>query len=409
MAQFQNGQPHRVAHFLTQPAERGHFNRALVLCALALLIALSSLVPDFVPELRAERRGMWVVAHTLESRESIDECLRFAQSLRITDLIVQVRSRGDAYYETSLAPRAEILKSQPQFDPLAYVLKQAGRSGIRVHAWMNVYLLWSNPRAPSDRSHPIIRNASWLSQSAQTPRRNTGMDMVRELRGRNLEGAYISPAHPAARRYLLEIIGEVLRKYRVHGLHLDYIRYAHEDYGFEEPMQLAFQRQFGVTPSALMWDSQGVISKYGQSHFQRLVSAWEQFRCQQITDLVSSVRTLVQRQNPAPLLSMAVRPETKEARIRFGQDWGHWANTGLLDKVLPMNYTPDDQLFIDRTRTMLQDVPRQMLWMGVATYNQTGSSAAAKILQMRTLGLSDYVLFSYSSSRAYPQLLQMLR
>jgi hypothetical protein len=77
--------------------------------------------------------------------------------------------------------------------------------------------------------------------------------------------------------------------------------------------------------------------------------------------------------------------------------------------ALPMNYTTELDLFMDRVKSLMRQVDRKKLWMGVATYNQTGRDAALKILQMRTLGLSDYVLFSYDSAQAYPELVTLLK
>ena len=70
----------------------------------------------------------------------------------ITDLFVQVRGRGDAYYESSIVPAAlplrDAWKRHGRYDPLEDVLESAHARGIRVHAWMNVYLVQSGSDVP---------------------------------------------------------------------------------------------------------------------------------------------------------------------------------------------------------------------------------------------------------------------
>src|SRR5262249_2305252 len=67
-----------------------------------------------------ETRALWVVRTTMASPESVRELVRRAKENGFTDLIVQVRGRGDAYYESSLEPRAAALTQQPsKLAPLA--------------------------------------------------------------------------------------------------------------------------------------------------------------------------------------------------------------------------------------------------------------------------------------------------
>ncbi len=85
--------------------------------------------------------------------------VRTARDHGFNTLLVQVRGRGDAYFTSSLEPRAAELQRQPaSFDPLATVLAEAHEAGLRVHAWVNVNLVSSAadlPSAPSTSSTGI--------------------------------------------------------------------------------------------------------------------------------------------------------------------------------------------------------------------------------------------------------------
>src|SRR5262249_19443365 len=94
--------------------------------------------PTPKPEARETRetRALWVVRTTMAAPESVRSLVQRAKETGFTDLIVQVRGRGDAYYDSSIEPRAEALTQQPVgFDPLALTIEEAHRHGIKVHAW----------------------------------------------------------------------------------------------------------------------------------------------------------------------------------------------------------------------------------------------------------------------------------
>src|SRR5262249_43833655 len=97
----------------------------------ALTAAPPSPAPKPGTEAR-ETRALWVVRTTMASPESVRELVRRAKEYGFTDLIVQVRGRGDAYYESSIEPRAEALTQQPaRFDPLALTIEEAPRHRIK--------------------------------------------------------------------------------------------------------------------------------------------------------------------------------------------------------------------------------------------------------------------------------------
>ena len=106
---------------------------------------------------RPEARGMWVVRSSIASPEKIRNVVDTAKRFGYNILFVQVRGRADAYYNSTLEPRAEELSSQPaSFDPLATIIQLAHAQGIQVHAWVNTDLVWSSAKKPlSDRKSVV--------------------------------------------------------------------------------------------------------------------------------------------------------------------------------------------------------------------------------------------------------------
>src|SRR5262245_44333143 len=63
-------------------------------------------------------RALWVLRTSLVSPESITTLVRSAKDNGFNTLLVQVRSRGDAYYESTLEPRAvDLVRTPTRFDP----------------------------------------------------------------------------------------------------------------------------------------------------------------------------------------------------------------------------------------------------------------------------------------------------
>ena len=103
-----------------------------------------------------ENRALWVVRDHMVSREKIDEVLNFAIDNNYNHLFVQIRGRGDAYYKSSLVPRSHLV--QITFDPLEYIVKKAKSEEIKIHAWINVFYLWSSPQTPSQDGHILLNH-----------------------------------------------------------------------------------------------------------------------------------------------------------------------------------------------------------------------------------------------------------
>ena len=65
--------------------------------------------------------------------------------LNMNCLFFQVRPAGDAFYISDIEPWSVYLTGQqgrapdPLWDPLAFVVDQAHRRGIQLHAWINPY------------------------------------------------------------------------------------------------------------------------------------------------------------------------------------------------------------------------------------------------------------------------------
>ena len=147
------------------------------------------------------------------------------QKYHLNAIFVQVRGRGDAWYNSPYEPRAEMLAGQPkEFDPLEQMVREGHAAGLQVHAWMNTFLTWSGARAPVSPQHLWNAHRDWFACDRKGHCSPRGNDQC--------EGAFLQPSNPAVQQHLLHVYTDVATRYDVDGIHFDYCRYANSDYDF---------------------------------------------------------------------------------------------------------------------------------------------------------------------------------
>jgi uncharacterized lipoprotein YddW (UPF0748 family) len=145
--------------------------------------------------------------------DSIRAVVARAEATGFNTLLVQVRGRGDAWYASSLEPRAIQLERIPlAFDPLALLLEEAQGRGLKVHAWVNLQLVASPFLPPVDPSHLFHAHPEWLAYpralAEQALRRDPRDPALRaalvawsQENSEQVEGIYVSPVNTEARAH----------------------------------------------------------------------------------------------------------------------------------------------------------------------------------------------------------------
>lgn len=338
-----------------------------------------------------EMRGLWVVRDSLASPAAIRQVIDNAAAHHFNALFVQVRGRGDAYYQSALEPRAEELAGQPRrFDPLAEILRLAHARGLQVHAWMNTCLVWSKGRQPYSHAHVVNQHPDWLSRDAH------GRYSLRETN--DCEGAFLTPANLAARQHIHDVFLDVARRYDVDGIHFDYVRFPNSSYDYSDAALVRFKiaLQNSLTPARI-----AAFARRGRH--DRLVyphafpSQWQTFRRQQVTEMVASISHDIKALKPWVIISAAVFPNQSEARTLKGQDWPLWLQQGYLDAACPMAYAASTPQVAAQMAAAVATARRagRFAYAGLGAWHIPAASTIAKIGVARALGAQGTVLFSY--------------
>ena len=338
-----------------------------------------------------EDRYLWVVRNTLTNQVSIDQMIQFATLNRFNHILVQVRGRGDAYYTSEFVPKSHLIQNK-SFDPLAYLIPKAKENGIKVHAWLNTYLLWSSRVKPVQKNHLFYTNMEWLDQNKRGEI-NISHELKKLNGGKNgNEGLYLSPNHPKVNPYLISVFKELIENYELDGLHLDYIRYHDSEYGQNPDAIAQYRKENGLKVLQLSTSAPDPMTaaKAGQ---------WSDSRRKAVTELVRDTKSLIDVIRPNLILSAAVKPNLYQARDRYYQEWDVWLAAGYLDKAVVMNYTKILKDFAANIDIMYDNLPtkyRKKIVMGIATYNQSARQVVDKVKYTRVTRFKGISFFSYN-------------
>ena len=365
------------------------------------------------PVLRADEpggeggmRALWVVRSTMTSRERVERMIRCARQYGVSDLFVQVRGRADAYYRSAVEPVAEALEDT-SFDPLAYAIQRGHESGLRVHAWVNTFLVWSASGMPRSPAHLVNAHPDW---TAIRPDGRGLWSLTRDEMDRTIvEGVFTAPGNPAVREEFLAVVRDILARYEVDGIHLDYVRYPSAEVGYDFVSRTEFMRQTGVDPAWIVDRPEYISARFGPGALADLERRWQEWRKASVTATVRGVRALVDSAGHGVKLSAAVISDLDAAEGRNRQDWLGWLRDGLIDFAMPMTYTPSVRTFEAQLRRILAQSGGKPVVAGLGVYDQPAYDAARKIRLARSLGVAGVSLFSYDAIETQPSYWQAIR
>jgi uncharacterized lipoprotein YddW (UPF0748 family) len=357
-----------------------------------------------------ETRGLWVLRASLTSEDRIRTMVRTAEAAGFNTLMIQVRGRGEALYRSAVEPRASDLDGQPaDFDPLAVTLDAAHRAGLRVHAWINVNLIASGTTLPRSPQHIVSRHPEWLMvprDLAPTALRTDVHSpaylgqLMRWTRAASdkVEGLYLSPLTAGAQDYTVSVVHDLVARYPLDGLHLDYARYPNDTFDYSASALAAFRaNRLSATSVA---DRQRLDQRVADDPLiwtRMFPEGWIAFRRDRLTALVSRVALDARAVRPGLVVSAAVAPSALEARVTRLQDWPLWASTGTIDVVCPMAYATDLSGFATEVADARASAGATPVWAGIAAYLLPVADASAHVRAARQAGVSGVLVFSYDS------------
>jgi uncharacterized lipoprotein YddW (UPF0748 family) len=278
---------------------------------------MNAALPSRDGDLKMRVRGVWghpafFGPDKLTAVAKIQGTLDSYVQAGINTVIMLVKdTSGHVYFESGIG----VADPAWNWDFFDVFIREAAKRKITVHPWFCVF-------PESGLLGVVRRNPEWLVKS-----------------GRNEMVGVVNPAIPEARKYELSLMLEVVRKYPVDWIHLDYIRFPCEPtepyFGFDVRARDLFKEYSGFDPLALESKDSGNM----------IWNEWLEWNRDQVTQFVRELKEGLKTTGRKVNISAAVFPSADNAKVLIGQDWSGWAAEGLVDMLCPMLYTNHPKFF----------------------------------------------------------------
>ena len=274
---------------------------------LYILIFLSVHITVIAQSPKHETRAVWLTTiggidwpHSYQAESQKNELTKTLDQLQqsgINTILIQTRVRGTTIYPSDIEPWDGCITGTPgrkaAYDPLQLCIDECHQRGMECHAWV-----------------VTIPVGKWNSLGCKQLRQKYPK-LIKHIG----EDGYMDPEQPQTGDYLAKVCQEIVSRYDVDGIHLDYIRYP-------ETWRIKVSRSKGR---------------------------------EYITDIVRKIHRAVKKEKP--WVKMSCSPIGKHddlrryraggwnARTAVCQDAQAWLRDGLMDALFPMMYFKDNQFF----------------------------------------------------------------
>jgi uncharacterized lipoprotein YddW (UPF0748 family) len=363
--------------------------------------------PQPPPGSMTEFRGLWVTRFDWTSLFSvpadparIDEIVDNTAAAGFNVILFQVRGTADALYTPGLEPWSDrltgALGQNPGWDPLARMIDRAHARGIQVHAYINVYPVWTGCDPPPDGTVPrhfyyLLRDAHGVTPGASGDRLNG----LQWNTGDEVDCSSYQRATPASvftDNHLMSVAADIIDRYDVDGLHLDHIRYAGQQASCDPVSEASYGTDcFGYNGGPY---------------------TYEQWQRRQVNGTVGKFYELLASRQRELWLSAAVWPDYDIGYNRYYQDSKAWLQGGYIDSISPMIYPgsgvyncPDDSNWTQadwqaRVADFQATSGGRYVIPGIGTGYCTFDEIVARINAARAIGTAGQALFSYGELAA---------
>lgn len=232
-----------------------------------------------------------------KQKEELRAILDRLQKANINTVLLQTRIRATTIYPSQYEPWDGCLSGfpgkSPGYDALQFAIDECHKRGMEVHAWV-----------------VTIPVGKWNSYGCRQLRKR----FPRLIKRIDQDG-YMDPEATQTGCYLAEMCREIVQRYDVDGIHLDYIRYPET-------------WKFRISKDQARGNITRIVEKIHQA--VKKEKPWVKMSCSPIGKFDDLSR---------------YRSHGWNAYTKVAQDAQAWLKDGLMDELFPMMYFRGDQFF----------------------------------------------------------------
>lgn len=255
-------------------------------------------------------------------QQKVIQMLDTAKAYHMTAIFFQVRTTNDAFYKSKLNPYSKYLTGKegvaPKFDVLDFVIKEAKKRNIEVHAWCNPYRV----SMKIDMSKmEYLETLDDLNFAKKYP------ELVVTDKNRQL---ILNPAKQQVQDFIIESMLEIADNYDVDGIHFDDYFYPYAGLSDDDNDLEDFERR--DDKSQTLGD----------------------FRRSQITNVIKNLNEALKEKHPKlrfgvspfgiwktksnDVLGANVNPKCSQSFDNQYADSYLWVKEGYIDYIIPQIY-----------------------------------------------------------------------
>lgn len=338
--------------------------RQLLVAAL-VAVAAPVFAEGEVPSRPVEIRGIWMDRNSIpKTEQGIRDMIRSYARAGINLVHPEVIFNGYASYKSNVLPQKDLY---PGIDMLGILIDESHKHGIEVHPWVWVFRTGN----VNDKGGILTQHPDWA---------------MKDRHGSVLtdnDSYWLSPCIRGVRRMLLDAYVEMVRRYPVDGVELDYVRYPSTNHGYEPACREKYQARHGIDPIDI-------------EPFTKELVDWHLWREEQVNSFVKEAAQLLRAARPGIKISAAVASYPDQSRLNYLQDWKHWAANKWVDFLSPMDYTANNENFTNRVTDSYSKLGElTLLAPGIGIYTQKGTQTMLEQIDItRSLPVNGSTIFA---------------
>ncbi len=264
------------------------------------------------------QKAVWLTnidSQVMNSRQNLAEGLRRLADLGFNTVYPVVWQRGYTLYPSEVTKQlagADVLPNSPfvERDMLREIIELAQPLNMRVIAWFE-YGLMLPPQSSIARQHKDLLTLDINEKTQRIQGANGELD----------PNVWLNPCHQRVRKFMVDLVTEVVKKYPVAGVQLDDHFCFPQEMGYDKFSQQLFQQHNFGDIAPIEHDSQ----------------VWLEWGAEQLTELLRQIARSVKSVRRNCLVSISPNP-LNFSRHRYLADWQKWLELGLMDELVLQVY-----------------------------------------------------------------------
>lgn len=270
--------------------------------------------------IKGKPKYLWFDAEANFERFSNQDSIRYyvkkAKQVGFTDIVVDVKPiYGQVLYKSKLIPELTTVDGYSRtigWDYLQFFINEAKKNNLRV----TVSTTFFPAGDPKHQSGLVYEDAKWDGKTGiEYTKENKLMDIRDD---RTKVAAFLNPLDPDVRKFIMNMVRELVTNYDIQGYILDYCRFSGIETEFSEGTRKEFEQYIGEKvpnfPRDIFYfeNDERVDGKYAK--------LWFEFRAMIIHDYVKEIKEQIK----------GIKPEVNveywagswyNAMYRTGQNW----------------------------------------------------------------------------------------